>query len=120
MEMGVGIHGEPGRKRAKLRNADEIAEQMVGTIFGDYDGGASGDALLLVNGFGGTPSLELYLMYNAARRILQGRGVKIARSLVGSYVTSLEMAGCSITMTMLDDNLIGLWDEPVHTAALKW
>src|SRR6516162_2499104 len=120
MEVGVGIHGEPGRKRMKLGSADEIADQMVGAILSDYEGGATGRALLLVNGFGGTPSLELYLMYNAARRILQQRGVTIARSLVGSYVTSLEMAGCSITMTMLDDNLIGLWDEPVHTAALKW
>ena len=120
MEVGVGIHGEPGRKRRKLGSADAIADQMVGAILGDYEGGATGRALLLVNGFGGTPSLELYLMYNAARRILQQRRVTIARSLVGSYVTSLEMAGCSITMTMLDDNLIGLWDEPVHTAALKW
>ena len=120
MEVGVGIHGEPGRKRRKLGSADAIADQMVGAILSDYEGGATGRALLLVNGFGGTPSLELYLMYNAARRILQQRRVTIARSLVGSYVTSLEMAGCSITMTMLDDNLIGLWDEPVHTAALKW
>ena len=120
MEMGVGIHGEPGRKRMKLGSADEIAEQMVGAILGDYEGGASGRALLLVNGFGGTPSLELYLMYNAARRILQQHGISIARSLVGSYVTSLEMAGCSVTVTMLDDNLIKLWDEPVHTAALRW
>jgi len=120
MEMGVGIHGEPGRKRMKLGRADEIAEQMVGAILADYEGGASGRALLLVNGFGGTPSLELYLMYNAARRILQGRGITIARSLVGSYVTSLEMAGCSMTVTMLDDNLTALWDDPVHTAALRW
>lgn len=120
MEMGVGIHGEPGRKRMKLSGADDIAEQMVGAILGDYEGGASGRALLLVNGFGGTPSLELYLMYNAARRILQGRGISIVRSLVGSYVTSLEMAGCSITVTMLNDNLTALWDEPVHTAALRW
>jgi dihydroxyacetone kinase-like protein len=119
MEMGVGIHGEPGRRRMKLSSADDIAEQMTGAILADHDG-ASGRALLLVNGFGGTPSLELYLMYNAARRILQGRGIAIARSLVGSYVTSLEMAGCSITVTMLDDNLIKLWDEPVHTAALRW
>ena len=120
MEMGVGIHGEPGRKRMKLGRADEIAEQMVGAILSDHEGSASGRALLLVNGFGGTPSIELYLMYNAARRILQGRGIAVARSLVGSYVTSLEMAGCSITVTMLNDNLTTLWDEPVHTAALKW
>jgi dihydroxyacetone kinase-like protein len=120
MEMGVGIHGEPGRKRMKLGRADEIAEQMAGALLSDQEGGASSRALLLVNGFGGTPSIELYLMYNAARRILQSRGMTIARSLVGSYVTSLEMAGCSISLTMLDDNLIALWDEPVHTAALRW
>src|SRR5262249_40187488 len=102
MEMGVGIHGEPGRKRMKLGSADEIVEQMVGAILADHEGGASGPALLLVNGFGGTPSLELYLMYNAARRLLQQRGVTVARSLVGSYVTSLQMAGCPITVTMLD------------------
>ena len=120
MEMGVGIHGEPGRKRAGLSGANDIAEQMLGTILADHEGGASGRALLLVNGFGGTPLLELYLMYNAARRILQGRGITIVRSLVGSYVTSLEMAGCSITVTMLDDHLTALWDEPVQTAALRW
>ena len=120
IEMGVGIHGEPGRKRMKLGSADEVAEQMVGAILGDYEGGASGHALLLVNGFGGTPSIELYLMYNAARRILEKRGVSVARSLVGSYVTSLEMAGCSISLTMLDDNLTALWDGPVHTASLRW
>ena len=120
MEMGVGIHGEPGRKRVKLTEASDIAEQMVGAILSDYEGGASGPALLLVNGFGGTPALELYLMYQAARRILEKRGVTIARSLVGSYVTSLEMAGCSITLTTLDDRLTALWDAPVHTAALRW
>jgi phosphoenolpyruvate---glycerone phosphotransferase subunit DhaK len=120
MEMGVGIHGEPGRKRVKLTEANDIAEQMVGTILSDYEGGASGPVLLLVNGFGGTPSLELYLMYDVARRILAKRGVAIARSLVGSYVTSLDMAGCSITLTTLDDRLTALWDAPVHTAALRW
>jgi dihydroxyacetone kinase-like protein len=120
MEMGVGIHGEPGRKRVKLTSADDIADQMVGAIMSDHEGGASGHALLFVNGFGGTPSLELYLMYNAARRILQKRGIAISRSLVGSYATSLDMAGCSITLTMLDDNLTALWDAPVHTAALRW
>ena len=120
IEMGVGIHGEPGRKRSKLSDADDIASQMVGPILADYEGRACGRALLLVNGFGGTPSLELYLMYNAARRILQERGIAIARSLVGSYVTSLEMAGCSITLTMLNDHLTALWDEPVQTAALRW
>lgn len=120
MEMGVGIHGEPGRKRVKLTEANDIAEQMIGAILNDYEGRAPGPALLLVNGFGGTPLLELYLMYDAARRIFGKRGVAIARSLVGSYVTSLDMAGCSITLTMLDDRLTALWDAPVHTAALRW
>lgn len=120
MEMGVGIHGEPGRRRVKLTDADHIADQLVSAIMSDGDGRASGQALLFVNGFGGTPALELYLMYHAARRILQKRGVAISRSLVGSYVTSLDMAGCSITLTMLDDRLTELWDEPVHTAALRW
>lgn len=120
MEMGVGIHGEPGRRRLSLASADAIADQMVGAILADGDGLTSGDVLLLVNGFGGTPTLELYLMYNAARRILEKRGLTVARSLVGSLVTSLEMAGCSITMALLDDRLAALWDDPVHTAALRW
>jgi phosphoenolpyruvate---glycerone phosphotransferase subunit DhaK len=120
MEMGVGIHGEPGRKRIKLSAANAIAEQMLGAILADSDDPPSGNVLLLVNGFGGTPAIELYLMYNAARRILEKRGLAVARSLVGSYVTSLEMAGCSITVTPLNEKLAALWDEPVHTAALRW
>lgn len=120
MEMGVGIHGEPGRRRVKLAGADAIADEMVTAIHNDLDRPASGDVLLFVNGFGATPAIELYLMYNAARRILEKRGLTITRSLVGSYVTSLEMAGCSITVTMLNDSLTGLWDDHVHTAALRW
>ena len=120
MEMGVGIHGEPGRKRVDLVSADAIADEMVEAILTDLDQPLSGDVLLFVNGFGGTPTLELYLMYNAARRILEQRGLTIARSLVGSYVTSLEMAGCSITVTQLDAKLAALWDDHVHTAALRW
>lgn len=118
MEMGVGIHGEPGRRRVKLEPADRIAAEMVTAIVDDL--GRTGDAILLVNGFGGTPSVELYLMFNAARKELEKRGIRVARSLVGSYVTSLEMAGCSITLSMLDDELAKLWDAPVHTAALRW
>jgi len=120
MEMGVGIHGEPGRKRVKLASAEAIADQMVSAILADRGNPASGDVLLLVNGFGGTPAIELYLMYNTARRILEKRGLTVARSLVGSYVTSLEMAGCSITLTQLDEKLTALWDDHVHTAALRW
>ncbi len=119
MEMGVGIHGEPGRRRVKLGSANAIADEMVGAILSDL-GAAKGEALLLVNGFGGTPAMELYLMYNAARARVERHGIKVARSLVGSYVTSLEMAGCSITVSLLDDERRALWDAPVHTAALRW
>jgi phosphoenolpyruvate---glycerone phosphotransferase subunit DhaK len=120
MEMGVGIHGEPGRRRVTLASADAVADEMVGAILADFDHPRSGDALLFVNGFGGTPAIELYLMYNSARKILEKHGLKIQRSLVGSYVTSLEMVGCSITVTLLDRKLLELWDDPVHTAALRW
>ena len=118
--MGVGIHGEPGRRRVMLASADAIADEMVDTILADLDYPRSGDALLFVNGFGGTPAIELYLMYNSARKVLEKRGLKIQRSLVGSYVTSLEMAGSSVTVTLLDRKLVELWDDPVHTAALRW
>jgi dihydroxyacetone kinase-like protein len=118
MEMGVGIHGEPGRRRVRLAPADAIADEMTGAIAGDL--GRGGDAILLVNGFGGTPAMELYLMYHAARMRLEKRGIAVRRSLVGNYVTSLEMAGCSITVSLIDDELARLWDAPVHTAALRW
>ena len=120
MEMGVGIHGEPGRRRVKLASADAIAEEMMGAILGDLSPGAGQQVLLLVNGFGGTPAMELYLMCNAARRILAGHKLLAARCLVGSYVTSLEMAGCSLTVSVVDDTDLKLWDSPVHTAALRW
>jgi dihydroxyacetone kinase-like protein len=120
MEFGVGIHGEPGRRRDKLKSADAIAEEICAAITGDLGATAKGNALLFVNGFGGTPSMELYLMYNSARKIFEKQGVKIVRSLVGSYVTSLDMAGCSITLSMLDERAAKLWDAPVHTAGLRW
>ena len=120
MEFGVGIHGEPGRRRDRLAPADAIAEEICAAIVGDLGAAAKGRALLFVNGFGGTPLMELYLMYNSARRFFEAHGVTVARSLVGSYVTSLDMAGCSITLTMLDDETARLWDAPVHTAALRW
>lgn len=120
MEFGVGIHGEPGRRRDRLKSADAIAEEVCAAIVGDLGDRAKGPALLLVNGFGGTPSMELYLMYNSARKIFEKRGVTVVRSLVGPYVTSLDMAGCSITLTMLDADMPALWDAPVHTAALRW
>ncbi|SMH57436.1 dihydroxyacetone kinase subunit DhaK [Mesorhizobium australicum] len=120
MEFGVGIHGEPGRRRDKLKSADAIAEEIVHAIVADLGNAAQGEALLFVNGFGGTPAMELYVVYNSARKLLQAKGIRIARSLVGSYVTSLDMAGCSITVTMLDAETTKLWDAPVHTAALRW
>ena len=121
MEMGVGIHGEPGRRREKLAPADAIAAEMMGAILGDLGPAAAGEeALLLVNGFGGTPAMELYLMARAAHRHLATAGLAATRFLVGSYVTSLEMAGCSLTVALLDAEMRRLWDAPVHTAALRW
>ncbi|MES0177525.1 dihydroxyacetone kinase subunit DhaK [Mesorhizobium sp. M0025] len=120
MEFGVGIHGEPGRRRDTLKSADAIAEEICAAILGDLGDRAKGPALLFINGFGGTPLMELYLMYNSARNIFEKQGVTVTRSLVGSYVTSLDMAGCSITLTMLDDEATSMWDAPVHTAALRW
>jgi len=120
MELGVGIHGEPGRRKVKLARADEIAEQLVGAIVGDLASPKLEEALLLINGFGGTPLIELYVMYNSARRALERRGVKVVRSLVGNFVTSLDMTGCSITVSLVDPEMITLWDSPVRTAALRW
>jgi dihydroxyacetone kinase-like protein len=120
MEVGVGIHGEPGRRRSKLGSADAIAEEMLSAILGDLAPRAGSECLLLVNGFGGTPLMELYLMVNAARRILASRGMVVTRHLTGSLVTSLDMAGCSLTVTLLDERLTRLWDAPVKTAALSW
>jgi dihydroxyacetone kinase-like protein len=120
MEMGVGIHGEPGRRRVKLGSADAIAGELVGSILKDLSMQRGQETLLLVNGFGGTPTLELYVMVTAALKVLQGAGIKVVRYLTGSYVTSLEMAGCSISVTAVDPVALALWDAPVHTAALRW
>ena len=120
MEVGVGIHGEPGRRRVKLRSANDIASEMVGAITTDLADRARGEVILLINGFGGTPLSELYLMYAAARKRLEASGCTVARSLVGNFVTSLDMAGCSVTVSLLDDEIKRLWDAPVHTAALRW
>lgn len=119
IEMGVGIHGEPGRKRIKMKSADAIVEEMIDAITADL-GGDSGEALLLVNGFGATPTMELYLVYEAAAKRLEGKGFTIARSLVGNICTSLDMTGCSLTVTRLDDQLKGYWDAPVQTTDLHW
>jgi dihydroxyacetone kinase-like protein len=120
MELGVGIHGEPGRRRVPTAPADAVTAELCGAILHDLAPRSGEPLLLLVNGFGGTPLLELYVMYDAAARRLEADGYGIARSLVGNYVTSLEMAGCSLTVARLDDELMRLWDAPVHTAALRW
>lgn len=120
MEMGVGIHGEPGRRRVSLLRADEIANELVSAVLDDLQAKAGSEVLLLLNGFGATPASELYLMYDAARRRLAQHGIEVGRSLVGDFVTSLDMAGCSITVTVLDETIASLWDAPVHTAALRW
>ena len=120
MEFGVGIHGEPGRRREKLTSAAEIVAEMTEAIVSDLAPSDGAELLAFVNGLGGTPQIELYLIYNELAKQLAARGLKATRSLVGNYITSLEMAGCSITLLRLDDELAGLWDAPVKTAALRW
>ena len=120
MEMVVGIHGEPGRKRVRLGTADEIAAELTGAVLKDLSLPRGQPVILLVNGFGGTPLLELYLMVDATLKVLTEAGVKVVRHLTGSYVTSLEMAGCSITVSAVDDATLALWDAPLHTPALRW
>jgi phosphoenolpyruvate---glycerone phosphotransferase subunit DhaK len=120
MEMGVGIHGEPGRKRVKLPPASAIVEEMMQAILGDLGPGKGDDVLLLVNGFGATPLMELYLVYDEARTRAEAAGLTVARTLVGNWCTSLDMAGCSLTVTRLDAETTGYWDAPVHTPALRW
>jgi dihydroxyacetone kinase-like protein len=120
MEMGVGIHGEPGRRRVALISADAIAAELCEAILKDLAPKPGSEVLLLVNGFGATPLIELYLMVNSAKRILDSAGLTAARFLTGSYVTSLDMAGASVTVSALDDQAKQLWDAPVHTAALRW
>ncbi|MGH3720287.1 MAG: dihydroxyacetone kinase subunit DhaK [Pseudonocardiaceae bacterium] len=120
MEIGIGIHGEPGRERLPLAPAARVAEYLLDPILADLDFTGGDGVIAFVNGLGGTPLIELYLMYHEVTRILQRAGVRIARSLVGSYVTSLEMAGCSVTLLQTDDDLLRLWDAPVCTPALRW
>ncbi|GAA4676685.1 dihydroxyacetone kinase subunit DhaK [Pseudonocardia yuanmonensis] len=119
MEIGIGIHGEPGRRRVPLAPAKEIAEMLVEPILADADF-TSGPAICFVNGMGASPLLELYLMYGEVAALLERAGVQVARSLVGPYITSLDMAGCSVTLLRADDDLIGLWDAPVRTPGLRW
>jgi len=120
MEIGIGIHGEPGRRRVPLAPAREIAEMLVEPILHDLDLTGGAGVVAFVNGMGGTPLLELYLMYNEVAQVLDKAGVSVVRSLVGPYITSLEMAGCSVTLLRVDDELLRLWDAPVRTPALRW
>ena len=120
MEVGIGIHGEPGRSRSGLRGADEIVEMLAGPVL-DELGAARGDRVLaFVNGMGATPLLELYVVYRRLHALLQERGLRVVRRLVGSYITSLDMAGCSVTLLKMDRELLRLWDAPVFTPALSW
>ena len=123
LEMGVGIHGEPGRRREAMREADSIVKDMLDAILADFTARnihTKGEALLLVNGFGATPLMELYLIYNSTAHYLSAYGIKIACSLVGNYTTALDMAGASITLCLLDDEIKQHWLSPVHTATLNW
>ena len=120
MEFGVGIHGEPGRKRDKIKSAQEITNELLNAILEDLKPENKDEILLFVNGMGGTPISELYLIYDNARKMLDNKKIKIARSLVGNYCTSLEMQGASITLTKLDPELVKHWDSAVHTAAMRW
>jgi phosphoenolpyruvate---glycerone phosphotransferase subunit DhaK len=120
IEIGIGIHGEPGRRRVPAAPAREVAEMLVEPILADLDFTGGEGVLAFVNGMGGTPLLELYVMYNEVANILAKAGVTVARSLVGPYITSLEMAGCSVTLLKLDDELLRLWDAPVLTPGLRW
>ena len=119
IEVGIGIHGEPGRRRVPAAPAREVAEMLVEPILADLDFTGSDGVLAFVNGMGATPLLELYLMFAEVSGILEKSGVRVARSLVGSYITSLDMAGCSVTLLKLDDELLRLWDAPVNTPGLR-
>jgi dihydroxyacetone kinase-like protein len=120
MEIGVGIHGEPGRRRVPLAPAREIAEMLVEPILSDLDFTGGDGVIAFVNGMGGSPLLELYLMYGEVAAILGKNGITVARSLVGNYITSLDMAGCSVTLLKATDELVALWDAPVRTSGLRW
>jgi dihydroxyacetone kinase-like protein len=120
MELGVGIHGEPGRERLPLAPAREIAQMLLEPVLADLPFTRGDNVLAFVNGLGGTPLIELYVMYNEVSRILAGHGVQVARSLVGPYITSLDMAGTSVTLLKVDDEMLSLWDAPVKTPGLRW
>jgi dihydroxyacetone kinase-like protein len=120
VEIGIGIHGEPGRFREKIGPASQIAERLVTPIVEDLPFSSGDSVLAFVNGMGGTPLIELYVMYNEVNKLLGGHGIKIERNLIGNYITSLEMQGCSITLLKLDDEMTRYWDAPVNTPGLRW
>lgn len=120
IEMGIGIHGEPGRERSALLPAAEVTARMAEAILADLPFTSGDRVIAMVNGMGGTPLMELYLVYAELERILRARGITVARRLVGNYITSLEMAGCSLTLLKADDEMLSLWDDPVVTAGLRW
>ncbi|MFZ6018886.1 MAG: dihydroxyacetone kinase subunit DhaK, partial [Chloroflexota bacterium] len=120
MEIGIGIHGEPGRTRMKIKPADEIVEMLMEPIISDLPYKAGDEVLLFVNSMGGTPLIELYVVYRKAYEIATKHGLKVVRNLIGPYITSLEMAGTSITLLKMDEDLIKLWDAPVKTPGLRW
>ncbi len=120
IELGIGIHGEPGRRRVKFASADDITEMLMEPVINDIPFKKGDEVLLFVNGMGGTPLVELYIVYRKAAQIASRHGLKIVRNLVGSYITSLEMAGTSITLLRMNDQLCKLWDAPVDTPALRW
>ena len=120
IEMGIGIHGEPGRERMKIKTADEIADIMMDAVCSDIPYKNGDEVICMVNGMGATPLMELYLFYNSVENIAEKKGLKIVRNLVGNYVTSIDMAGVSISMIRVNEEILQLWDYPVHTAALRW
>jgi phosphoenolpyruvate---glycerone phosphotransferase subunit DhaK len=120
IELGIGIHGEPGRQRLPLAPARELAALLVDPILADLPYRQGDSVIAFVNGMGGTPLIELYVMYNEVARLLDKAGIAIARSLVGNYITALDMAGCSVTLLKVDDELVRLWDAPVNTPGLRW
>ena len=120
MEIGIGIHGEPGRERKVVAPAHEVVEMLATPIVDDLPFAAGDRVLAFVNGMGGTPLIELYIVYYELHKFLSGRGIEISRNLIGPYITSLEMQGCSITLLKLDDDLTALWDAPVNTPGLRW
>jgi dihydroxyacetone kinase-like protein len=120
MEIGIGIHGEPGRTRMPLKTADEITEMLAQPVLADLPFQKGDHVIAMVNGMGGTPLIELYIIYRKLYHICHAHGITIARNLVGNYITSLDMAGCSVTLLKADDELIRLWDAPVKTPGLRW